>query len=425
MHSLLPVQQLLTKILHTDATRFPASRLAELDAAGWNALFHLAVELRVVPAVYQRLRTHYVAGQGKEETLAHFATYSRQVAKNNLRLFAQLQTVLRDFHQANISVMPLKGIWLAHEVYADKGMREMNDIDLLLRADDLPQAVHILTRRGYTSETPIHIAEQIQKSHHLSPLIQKGHAVIELHWNITRPGRPYAIDPGALWERARPGHIAGSDVLLPSPEDQLLHLALHTSYQHMFAFGLRPFYDIAATIEHFTPAIASRRAASELDWNRLCERCEQFGWQRGVRLALMLSRDLLGARVPQEALTRLDATEQGDQPLRSIAMEQLFTKKATAAKISLPVVEMLEEKSLAKKLRAAWNRIFVPEAQLRLLYSFEAGSPWRYYYYLVRLFWVVQNHTVSFSRLLVGDRTLSGVAQRKKQLQHWMNQQGG
>jgi hypothetical protein len=54
-----------------------------------------------------------------------------------------------------------------------------------------------------------------------------------------------------------PVQIAGCDSLTPSPEDLLLHLCPHISYQNRFAFGLPPSCDIAETISRFD---------STLDW---------------------------------------------------------------------------------------------------------------------------------------------------------------
>ena len=476
MYALTQEQQLLPDILHRDQDSFPTERLAQLDAAGWDALFHLAVELRVVPAVYERLKQRFASprtstdtrdsaaqkssvakitstGQSTSDsvnnsfssTLNHFAAYSREVAKKNLRYFGELQRYLTRLKEAGIPVIPLKGIWLAHDVYPGKGMREMNDIDLLFRYDDLPEALRIVTEMGYLPEIPIHMRENLQKSHHLPPLIRKQIAVFELHWNITGPNKPYYIAPDTLWERARPGRMTGLDVMLLSPEDQLLHLALHTSYQHLFAFGLRPFYDIATTIQYFRRAGTSDpqqvaaytnaekadskhgnnalQAVPALDWDLFCDRCIAFGWQRGVRLALTLSRDLVGAEVPDNVYARLQAEPDIDQELKNVALEQLFTKKKTVAQIPLPLVDMLEQKGVAGKLKAIWNRVYLPESNMLTKYPFERGSKWRYYYYLVRIHWLIRSYTVNMIRLMRGEKKLSGVVTRKKRLQSWMNQE--
>jgi hypothetical protein len=111
----------------------------------------------------------------------------------------------------------------------------------------------------------------------------------------------------------------------------LLHLCLHTSYQHQFAFGLRPSCDIAETIACF---------GSTLDWRTLTERAERWGWQRGVYLALQLAKELAGADVPADILGRLQSTDVTEAILEN-ARAQVFTDARFAISIPAPFAELL------------------------------------------------------------------------------------
>ena len=52
----------------------------------------------------------------------------------------QLKEILSALHQADVCVIPLKGAWLAENVYSDGACRPMCDFDLLVPREELDQA---------------------------------------------------------------------------------------------------------------------------------------------------------------------------------------------------------------------------------------------------------------------------------------------
>ena len=424
------MKELLLDCLHQDPTRFPDKKLAGLNSSQWTSLGGLAAEHRVVPLLHHRLTEGGMPVGTHDEKSAssiwaearrsgpavkaidNLGQYARQVARNNLVFFAELQRYLGLLQEADIPVILLKGIWLAHDVYPGKGLREMNDIDLLFHTEDLPQAQSILAEMGYTAERPARIDLEIKKSHHLPPMIRKGVAVVELHWNITRPGLHYSIDPAGLWQRATPATITGKHARLLGPEDQLLHLCLHTSYQHMFSFGLRPYCDIAQTIRHF---------GDDLDWHTFTRRASRSKWTKGVWLALKMSRTLLGADVPGQVLANMEPT--GTNPsITEIGELQLFTPKAIAASVPLQMAGMVSQKNAAANLKNLGAGIFLTRENMADRYALQPGSKKIYLYYLIRLTQLTLRHSIRLLRIYTGDKTLSGVASRKNSLEQWMRE---
>ncbi len=430
-----PINKLVLDSLHREEDRFPAKQLSGLDAAGWEQLFAIASEHRVVPLLYDRLAAH-IPGFGNCVTVANGRTvaevdsgnkrepencgpvipaiskmseYVHKVAKNNLRSFSELQKYLTRLDQHQIPVIVLKGAWLANKAYRGIGLREMNDIDLLFRAGDLPRAMQIIMDLEYRPDTPVYIEEQIRHNHHLEPFLKKGYGVFELHWNITRPGRYYFMDPEPFWERSQQDVIAGKPACVLSPEDQLLHLCLHTSYQHLFSFGMRPFCDITVAIQHY---------GDRLDWNDFTARVCACGLEGGVWLALCLACKLTGANVPREVLAEMQPDTRVE--LERTGLEQIFTKKAMADAVSEPLVALLNKKSLIGKLAVIRSRIFLSQEVMTARYAIKPGSLWIYYYVLIRIWEVVVRHTVKVVRLIWGDRSLAGIAARKQKLRLWL-----
>ena len=77
------------------------------------------------------------------------------------------------------------------------------------------------------------------------------------------------------------------EVHLLSPEDTLLHLAIHRSRSPL---RLRFLCDIAELL---------RRHGSALDWGYVLEQARQAGARTALHVALSLARELLGAPLPR------------------------------------------------------------------------------------------------------------------------------
>lgn len=406
------MNDIILACLHQNPERFPDSELNTFDAKQWKTFINLAAEYRVVPLLHQRISSAALDSEIAKEALESLGIYAKEVARNNLRMYAELQQYLKALNQASIPVILLKGVYLAHQIYPGKGLREMNDMDLLFHKKDLDRAADILMQQDYQPSKPLHTEFEVKKSHHLPPMIKDQVAVFEIHWNITKPGKSYYIEPDLLWERTEVGEIMGEPVQILSPEDFLLHLCIHTSHQHMFSFGLRPFCDIAATIQYY---------GGTLDWDRVARIATEYGWQKGTFLALWAAKDMIGADVPETTLKDLQP-EDVDAELLNISKEQVFTEKYVSASVPQPMITAFEEKNIIKKIKTVWERIFLTPEIMATRYPVKPGSIKMYAYYLVRFGEAVKRHTGKMFRIFRGDQKLTGIVERKSALHRWLNE---
>jgi hypothetical protein len=286
----------------------------------------------------------------------------------------------------------------------------MNDIDILARPENLERIAAVLIDMDYVPMQPISADITINAEHHLPRMIKPGHAGFEIHWNLTKPREYYSIASEGLWERAVPVHIAGCDALALSPEDLLLHLCLHTSYQHQFAFGLRPSCDIAETIAHF---------GSTLDWETTVERTICWGWTRGVYLALRLAKELADAKTPADILERLRPPDITESVLET-ARAQVFFDKSLAVSIPVPFAELLGSRRIQDKIRIFWQRVFLPRTTISALYSVPMDSIRIYGCYPRRFFDVLRRHSHTLKKYQQNDAQLKILVERKNIIGNWL-----
>jgi hypothetical protein len=212
----------------------------------------------------------------------------------NAALADELAGVLGALHQNGVEAIPVKGIVLAETVYGGLALRSLGDLDVLVRPQDLPAARAALAVRGYAqAEEP-----GFENAHHLfhdPPYYRRGaggEICLELHWGLWA-SRFFRLGAEPLWARSALGQLHGAEVRLLSPEDTLLHLAIHRSRS---ALRLRFVCDIAELL---------RRHHDTLDWEYTLAQARAAGARTALFYALLLAQDLLGAPLPHAFLPRL------------------------------------------------------------------------------------------------------------------------
>lgn len=403
------LEQLLVDALNSTVEIDP-DRLAAMTSDQWREWLALVAVQRVRPILWQRLKQKGVSHLVPDEMARALRESLRRNTMRNLRLYGELRSLLAALAAEDIPVILLKGIYLADAVYDSVGLREMNDIDILARPGDLRRIADILIAMGYQSPRPISPEVTLKTSHHLPPLVKQGYAVFEIHWSLMEPEGMGYVAPDVFRERAVPVRVAGCDTLALSAEDLLLHLCYHTSFHHLFAFGLRPSCDIAAVIDRFGP---------DIEWHKLAERARRLGWQRGVYLALRLARDLAGAHIPDDLLTALRPPGTPDA-IDATARSQLFGDKEAARPITIHFAELLQKENPVDKGRIFLRRLFLPRLQMAAIYSVPADSLRIYACYPHRLFYLLFSYSHHLNRYHQDDGGLHALVERQNRICSWL-----
>jgi hypothetical protein len=328
----------------------------------------------------------------------------------NLQLYRTFHQVAEKFQAAHIPIIALKGTYLAEHVYKNISLRAMNDIDLLVRENDLKAAAEIALAMGYQPMQNFSTDWEISNKH-LPRMNKKGATTLELHWNLTSRDQNYTIQPVELWQRAQDVEIANHTVKTLSPEDTLLFICEHNSYGHQFNFGLRPYVDTAMLIDFF---------AEKLDWESLIERAQSWGWANGIYLSLYLAEDLLGANVPDSVLRALKPANLPNAVIDA-AKEQLFDEKYLVFSIAAPVAQAANQK-LGDSLETIWSRIFIPKVELaNRTGAMVSPRSWKiYFYYIVRIKHLFLRHTKTIIALRTKEKPIALAAKRKSELVGWL-----
>jgi hypothetical protein len=265
-----------------------AARVKTLVGEGvdWQ-VFLAAVERNyVAPVVHRNLRS--IADSGiPDKVLGTMRVRSKITAFKSDLFAAELVRLARVFEAKGIDVVHYKGAVTAAEYYGSVSLRNFNDLDFLVRRDDLVAMVAVLEAEGYQNSEKL-TREEFE--HYVSEfkefLFTRGEISLEPHWSLA--GRRYSFDTDyeGFWRRSRKIEFRGTELRVMGAEDALMVLCL---------VGAKGRWQ---RLQMVTDVAACLRASAGLDWARVQALAAETGTIRILHLGLLLAADLAGAALP-------------------------------------------------------------------------------------------------------------------------------
>ena len=215
------------------------------------------------------------------------------IALRSFALTGRLLRLLDDFRDAGIDVLPLKGPVLSRILYNDPGLRDFEDLDLLVRRSDVPRSIELLENRGYKLNSELAWLPRDVLIRRNCALSFRRHCgtMVDLHWEVAPCDYPFRFDAELLWSSLGSIDIAGRRVPVLAPECQLLFLCMHGA-KHLWT-RVQWLRDVARLVE----------ISPRLDWGRVLALAGANGGSHVVLLGLLLAHDVLDAPVPSRILS--------------------------------------------------------------------------------------------------------------------------
>ncbi len=207
------------------------------------------------------------------------ATLGAQRRARLARTLAQIQLLARTaalLAAEGVRTLPMKGAVLAETVYDVECDRPMSDVDLLA-LERWRDGLAVLLDHGFTVLSAGDHAWALRES--------ASGDVLELHRSVVSAPGLFPCDVEGLWARRLPGR--GQLAFRPSPEDLLLQLALHASFQHGLALSLVQWLDFRRVLER-----------EAIDVERLRALAASSRAEVPLAAALRVAQAVVGAPVP-------------------------------------------------------------------------------------------------------------------------------
>ena len=293
-----------------------------------------------------------------ESTLSRLKGAFNAIALWNLSLTGELLKLLKLFSDVGIRALPIKGPVLSAAAYGNLSLRTFSDLDILMAMDDIRRAKEVLLSHGYHAKLDLTASEEelYLRSHHDYKFIRDdGGIVVELQTGITQWSFAFPIFFEDLWKRREKMTLAGDSVFNLAAEDLLLILCVHGA-KHQWD-QLKWISDIAELVD---------AKYDRLDWHRLMNQAGTQGGGRMLLLGLFLAQDLVGARLPEQVLQKV----QNDRQVKALAdrvSERVFREVSETPGLSdeRPFFYWEVRERWRDKLAIAWR--YFPEYFWRVI----------------------------------------------------------
>jgi hypothetical protein len=357
------INAVLLEAISGRAKDLPRARVPQ-SARDWAKLAVVARQHRLEPALHNFVLTNNEPGAIPDSLRRQWSEAFRTATVRSLRNQERLIRINAILCAAEIPYAALKGSWLAYHAYPHPALRPMRDLDILVPAGRALETFEALLAAGFERmqqyDTPLEFAAAAQK--HLPPIrCPVMDVVVEVHNCIFMPDAgpehlPAEVQTDRLLER-RVWYPIG-DVPIPflSGTDTLLHLILHSAFDHVFNNGPLVIGDVAFLL-----------ARATIDWDAFWARASAGGWMRGCALMLHIAGRY--HQIPPISWPDRKALIPPDD-IVTAALDLMFQDDSVRAKIAL-VAEMQAPRSVPAWFTLLWSRI-VPPAHVLAAY---AGVP--------------------------------------------------
>jgi hypothetical protein len=263
----------------------------------WEYLLRTAQRHGLMPFLYRQLKA-LGSESVPDEALSRLRDLFFNNAARNLLLTEELHKILALFEEQGIEALPYKGPALALQLYGDTGFRQFDDLDLIIRRQDIAAASALLLSAGY--QTPYAIKTRARQAAYLESqrqqlfVSQSGNVCLEIHWGFAPKSLVPMLDAEHFWGRLAPYRLERTQTRSLAPEDLLIVLCVH---------GGKHLWERLSWVCDVAELLASHPA---MDWDGVVREASALGVRRMLLLGLFLARDLLETDLPEAILRALE-----------------------------------------------------------------------------------------------------------------------
>jgi hypothetical protein len=348
-----PVDQLVILLSFSSHSEQEKKEIKDLmdSICSWEELWHLAHENRIAPHVQKNLEKLRLFNKLPENIQKKFMTRSEEIKRINGARIVVARKFLKKFEENNVPVIILKGANFAETIYYNPYYRRMNDIDILIKREDLEKILDIYDEMDFFSLSELFGGDPRKVSnysHHLQPVVSKDiNCVIGTHWGLITPKAKYKYDYDAIWSRTFEFDYHKAKVLSMSYEDNLKHISVHLPY---YKAGLKEIADIYNIVRDY---------GDRIHWDIFLEDVKKGGAEYPVYHAFSLCNKICPmdefARIIDTVRPKCKRSEIIRTRKRIKYLDVVLRSRSThMSRIEKPFNEFLKTKSFKEK----WSKFF-------------------------------------------------------------------
>ena len=360
---LIPVnRKLLLHCLDSGVDEVGTVISAQLSRSDWDEVLEQAARHGILPLLCHSLAAFRANKSVPAYVLKELRECYLHTAWRNTRRYHELGPVLKSLQELDIPVLVLKGAALAETLYESIALRPMNDVDLLIRHEDIWKIDELLAQK-YRNEDHLFMKYNVEMCRHFT--YTNGRIRLQFHTRI--PGLPELN----AWANAVSARIASVNTLMLGLEDFLLHLCVHLD-QHLVAGSSRLIwcYDIAGFLKHY---------GEEIDWNYVIRTAEEHQVVENIHRILRMINKSMEGYIPSDVLSQFEGDDIG------ISIDDMLYLRESSDSMDSEFGPRISSLSQMTRMRFVFKLMFPSRQYMMHYYPVTRVSLLIYPYYFVSL----------------------------------------
>jgi hypothetical protein len=249
----------------------------------WGHLIVLAGIQGVDGFVYYHMNRLGLLNSLPKSVLPQLEDSYARTRKRTLAILNEAEALSTGLEQTGIPVIALQGLSLISTLYQDQGLRQLGDMDLMVKPGDKNRLKELLFQAGFRSPYP-----------NYPDILFKSDVLIDIHTHVLNldriKSRRYLFpeDLAPMWENAIPLFNQADGLLILDPCDNFIALAAH---------ALKHSYSRLIWLADLHECLVEWSKNGNW-WQEMVERARLFRQERVVLYALILLERIFDLKIP-------------------------------------------------------------------------------------------------------------------------------
>jgi hypothetical protein len=264
-------------------------RLSDLlrQEPDWSVLLPLAEKHGVLGLLAKRIQS-CDATNVTEGVRQKLREKQRALLLFTLSTTAGLFRLLESFLAAGMEALVVKGPVLSARAYGDPGMRQYEDVDLLVRQRDISRITELMASEGYEPKVPLSAIAAGKIPGEYLFRWPGTYRRVELHTEQTLRYFPWPLPVEEFFERRTLVSFDGHAAPALSAEDEMLLNCVH---------GAKHFWERLLWVADVATLVSRGK---DFDWDRAFSTAREAGAERMLSLGLLLAAEAFQVKLPRD-----------------------------------------------------------------------------------------------------------------------------
>lgn len=249
-----------------------------------HELIELSFKHGILPIFYYKVKNHSFI---EKEIINEMKFIYESIARKNMQLSSQLIKISRALNKKNIDFIAYKGPTLAFSAYKDITLRQYQDIDLLIKKDDIKKVSLLLSNNNYlyTVKKELLDNETYINSYYNCEFTHKTNKVrAELHWKLFKSNYCDDFTESELFSYVDNVTINKHTIPTFTNEFLLLYLCIHGT-KHRWE-RIEWVFDLHLLVTN-----------NNINWHKLEQLSTNINSKNMLKLGLYMTNKLFGTKI--------------------------------------------------------------------------------------------------------------------------------